>query len=229
MSGSPSAALQRQVAAAQGSSVGSSSGSVGRPGLCSHGAIAPVQGQSPGRCSVSWRAWRVRHPGYVQDPVAQPLGFQIWCSPPSVNSCVQTKTSWVGARAPATPRSPRRRPRPKTQPQSVRPDFYLGSKARIAEALAAPCEASRCPRREPGGTADARMTSVVLSGSSAAGQAVTTRISLVMPPTPWRRATSSNAASLSNWCLTSPFSVTQPSVTLTSIASSGTSTSHISA
>ena len=61
-----------------------------------------------------------------------------------------------------------------------------------------------------------------------AGQAVTTRISLVMPPTPSRRATSSNAASLSNWCLTSPFSVTQPSVTLTSILSWGTSTSRIS-
>jgi len=56
-----------------------------------------------------------------------------------------------------------------------------------------------------------------------------TLISLVIPPTPRSRETSSKAASLSCWCLTSPFSVSQPFFTVTSIRSSGTSGSHMSA
>jgi hypothetical protein len=36
--------------------------------------------------------------GDVQDPVAQPLGSQIWCSFSSVSSCVQTMTSRSGPR-----------------------------------------------------------------------------------------------------------------------------------
>jgi hypothetical protein len=58
---------------------------------------------------------------------------------------------------------------------------------------------------------------------------VITLISFVIPPTPASRETAANAASLSDWCLTSPVRVTQSAVTFTSSQSAGTLSSDIRA